>query len=157
MFCCQRGEKLTKSEQDRIIYEEMAEIRKKTREEENERENKRIKIVSPIDIDKLNECKSDAILAINMMKKKKYIYSFFTIHANSRQNINIFHNFHHIINVNVSKGDENTLRRFMDCVLYTYDPPKIIENEFYSIILPPDLIDIIYDFCVDVTKEVIYT
>ena len=144
-------EKMEKEQRDRnerIHKNIKEEIKKK------EIEEARIKIIQPLDIDKMKEFKNRTIQFINQCKKKEYIYDYFQ-HMSS----NVFFNKNNrrpflteledIIIETIPKHEEQELHILMANLEYDRTLNKEILAKTYS----HNIIDTLYDFCVSVDTE----
>ena len=139
-----------KEEMEKEQKEEMEKEQKdRDREEQNERiERERIKIIQPLDIDKMEEYKNRTIQFLTQCKKKEYIYDFF-----QRMSSNVFFSknnyrpflfeLRHIIFETIPKDEEQQLDILMNRL--EYDDP--LNREYLARTRSIVIIDTLYDFC----------
>ena len=118
-------------------------------------ERERIKIIQPLDIDKMKEFKKRTIRFITQCKKKEYIYDYF-----QRMSSNVFFiknnsrpcliELHQIIIESIPKDEERQLRLLMNNLEYDHIRNKDILTMTHSIFI----IDTLYDYCKSVDTEI---
>ena len=128
--------------------EEIIEKNRKREIEEKEKEKARIKIIQPLDIDKMEEYKNRTIQFLTQCKKKEYIYDFFQrMSSNVFFSKNIYPPFlfelGHIIFETIPKDEEQQLHILMNRL--EYDDP--LNREYLARTRSIVIIDTLYDFC----------
>ena len=118
-------------------------------------ERERIKIIQPLDIDKMKEFKKRTIRFITQCKKKEYIYDYF-----QRMSSNVFFiknnsrpcliELRQIIIESIPKDEERQLRLLMNNLEYDHIRNKDILIMTHSIFI----IDTLYDYCKSVDTEI---
>jgi hypothetical protein len=141
----------TKKNKEEIERNERHEIAKN---EGDKIERDRVKIIQPLDIDKMEEFKNRTILFISQCKKKEYIYEYF-----QRMSSNVFFNKNNsrpfipelgqIISKTIPKHEERELQILMNNLEYDHIRNKEILALTHSLII----IDTLYDFCKSVDAE----
>ena len=117
-------------------------------------ERERIKIIQPLDIDKMKEFKNRTIRFITQCKKKEYIYDYF-----QRMSSNVFFiknnsrpcliELRQIIIESIPKDEERQLRLLMNNLEYGLIRIPDILIMTHSIFI----IDTLYDYCKSVDTE----
>ena len=118
-------------------------------------ERERIKIIQPLDIDKMKEFKKRTIRFITQCKKKEYIYDYF-----QRMSSNVFFiknnsrpcliELRQIIIESIPKDEERQLRLLMNNLEYDLIRIKDILIVTHSVFI----IDTLYDYCKSVDTEI---
>lgn len=144
----EKMEKELREQRDRNDKNIKEEIKKK------EIEEARIKIIQPLDIDKMKEFKNRTIKFINQCKKKEYIYDYF-----QRMSSNVFFiknnsrpcliELRQIIIESIPKDEERQLRLLMNNLEYGLIRIPDILIMTHSIFI----IDTLYDYCKSVDTE----
>ena len=145
----EKMEKELREQRDRNDKNIKEEIKKK------EIEEARIKIIQPLDIDKMKEFKNRTIKFINQCKKKEYIYDYF-----QRMSSNVFFiknnsrpcliELRQIIIESIPKDEERQLRLLMNNLEYDHIRIKDILIVTHSVFI----IDTLYDYCKSVDTEI---
>jgi hypothetical protein len=132
------------------------EIEKKQKERADDKiERERVKIIQPLDIDKMEEYKNRTILFISQCKKKQYIYDYF-----QRMSSNVFYSKNNcrpylielgrIILETIPKHEEQEFLVLMSNFEYGHKQNIELLAMTRSLII----IDTLYDFCKSVDAEI---
>ena len=153
LFPCMK-KKVEKEQRDRDL-EEIIEKSRKQEIEEIEREKTRIKIIQPLDIDKVEEYKNRTIQFISQCKKKAYIYDYF-----QRMSSNVYFSKNNsrpfvielgnVIFETIPMHEERELRILMNNL--EYDDP--LNREYLARTNSIVIIDTLYNFCKSVDTEI---
>jgi hypothetical protein len=138
------------------MVKKQKEFEKKQKEIADDKiEREKVKIIQPLDIDKMEEYKNRTILFISHCKKKEYIYDYF-----QRISSNVFYSKNNcrpflielgrIILETIPKHEEHELQILMTNLEYGLIRNKELLAMTRSLII----IDTLYDFCKSVDAEI---
>lgn len=103
------------------------------------------KIVQPLQIEKINKCRCNVVLAIVKAEKKKCIYNFLSTHCTNREVESNLYQLLDIIKKSVHEYEEIQIQHLMQYFIYKSSQGLILESDL--------IIDTMYDFCKSVQDD----
>ena len=142
---------ILKDEEDRLRRCDKARIEL---ELQQKKEFDRVKIIQPLDNEKMEDVKKQTLQFVSQCKKKEYIYDYFR-----RMNSNLFYKnscepslneLSKIILATIPKDEEKELRKLFNCLHYDHIIIKDVIAKTHSIVI----VDTLYDFCKSVDLSI---